>query len=206
MLRRWFAAFVASVLGVTVLLSAISGPERMGDRLQVILPTLALGCEIVNGNAAEYLLRFAVLEVGIHATKHGLGQTTIAERPNGKYLGMPSGHTAAAAFGASTLVHRCLAGAPPVRAAVVLGAAFTGASRIDSGNHTIWQVLAGAVWGLVCDRAFRRPGRGREGLRKALRRPMAAMARYVLARVVALRAAIRRRIRPAAEFNEAPPE
>jgi hypothetical protein len=73
------------------------------------------------------------------------------------------------------MVSDCLAGQPVAQAVSVLAAGFVGASRIEAGAHDIWQVLAGIVLGLVCDRAFRgafgglaarlrrRPGRSGRG-------------------------------------------
>ncbi|MDZ7904358.1 MAG: phosphatase PAP2 family protein [Cypionkella sp.] len=108
-----------------------------------------------------YLGRFAVMFVGLHGTKRGFGEAEIAHRPRGGLEGFPSGHTSTASFGAASLVQSCLTGAPVAQSAVILAAAFTGASRIESGAHDIWQVLAGAIWGLVCAMAFRPNSRSR---------------------------------------------
>jgi membrane-associated phospholipid phosphatase len=149
-------AALAAVAGVTA-----PRAERYGDNLQIALPILALGCSVLNGEALEYTGRYVVMFVGIHGTKRALGDVAINRRPGGSLQGMPSGHTATAAFGASALVQSCLLRQPAAQAVVILAAAFTGASRISSGAHTIWQVLAGAIWGLLCDRALRRGGAGR---------------------------------------------
>ncbi len=146
------------VLAVLLLSAALSGPdpERIGDRLQIALPVLGLGCAALTGGAGEYLLRFAAMEGVLHASKRGLGEAAINRRPNGGTGGFPSGHTAAATFGAATLARECLQASPLAQGAVILAAAFTGASRIETGAHDIWQVLAGAVLGWAGAGLFRR--------------------------------------------------
>lgn len=158
---------VAAVL-IAVALVVGAHSERLGDRYQVALPLLGLGCAAATGGAPEYVLRYAVLWTGIRAGKNGLGHHPLNMRPAGGDGGMPSGHTASAAFGASSLVHGCLAGSPAVQTAAVLAAGFTGASRVEAGAHTIWQVLAGVLWALLCDRALRATGPARAAVIRGL--------------------------------------
>lgn len=166
---RGWARIVLVVIALVVL---ITGPrvERLGDRYQIALPIVALGCSIANGSGPEYLLRYGVLWVGIHGPKNALGAASFNMRPNGSDAGMPSGHTATAVFGASTLVSDCVGDSLPAKAATLIAAGFTGASRIDAHAHTIWQVLAGAIWGVICDRALRQRGPARVAVRDWLRR------------------------------------
>ncbi len=151
--RRWI------ILGVLAVAVAVSLPsaERVGDRLQYALPLLGLGCAVLTGGAGEYLLRYVGGTALVHASKAGLGKAAINQRPRGGYAGFPSGHTAAASFGASALVNECVRSSPLVQGTVVLAAGFTGASRIEAGAHNIWQVLAGAVLGFLSERLLR-PG------------------------------------------------
>lgn len=155
---------------ILALITILTGPraERLGDRFQIALPILALACSAVNGNAPEYLLRYGVMFTGLHSAKIGFGDAPFNQRPNGGDRGMPSGHTATAVFGASTLLHECGMNSLPARTAVLLAAAFTGASRMDAGAHTIWQVLCGALWGLGCDRALRHHAPSRRRIRTRL--------------------------------------
>lgn len=136
--------------------------RRYGDTLQVALPLLAWGCAATGGGGSEFALRAGLL-VGItHASKAILGDAALNRRPNGLPGGFPSAHTGAAVLGASALVQGCLRGSPVGQAAVLIAAGFTGASRIAVGEHTIWQVLAGAILGWLCDRLLRQgPGRQR---------------------------------------------
>lgn len=163
---------VMVILAMLALVLAATEPraERYGDNLQIALPILALGCSVLNGEGIEYVGRYLVMFTGVHGTKQLLGDAPINIRPNGGTEGMPSGHTATAVFGASTLVQHCIIGNPAARAAIILAAGFTGASRIDAGKHTIWQVLAGAIWGIFCDMALRKGSRMRLWLSRALAR------------------------------------
>ena len=148
------------------------GAERYGDSIQNALPVAGLVCAAAGGGTADYLLRSLVLAAGIHGPKNALGDAPLNRRPNGSDEGFPSGHTAAATFGASAIVRTCVSHAPVFQAAVVVAAGFVGTSRVDAGKHTIWQVLAGAIWGLLADRAFRGLGRGSwSAVRRRLSRP-----------------------------------
>lgn len=176
------------VIGVLLGVLVLTGPraERLGDRFQVALPLLAWGCQAMNGQGAEYLLRYGVMFTGLHAAKLGLAEAPINRRPSGGQGGMPSGHTATAVFGASALLHDCAMVSAPVRIAVILAAGFTGASRMDAGAHTIWQVLFGTLWGLACDRALRHHLHLRRRIGMGLRRlgqPLFSVARMIACHV-----------------------
>jgi membrane-associated phospholipid phosphatase len=138
-----------AVGGVLVLAVALSLPDnrRLGDALQVVLPLAALACAAARGQAPEIVGRYAILEVGIKVPKHTLGALPVNQRPDGGGEGFPSGHAAAASFGAAHLAYYCAGLHPATRAAALLAAGFTGGSRIESGKHTLWQVMAGALWG-----------------------------------------------------------
>lgn len=167
-MRRCRNQLIVGGLALVMLLSPLQS-ERWGDRFQVALPLMGLGCAIATGGAAEYFLRFVAMEVIVHGTKNGLAETELNRRPNGGYRGMPSGHTAAASFGASALVQNCMRDSLPAQAAVIIAAGFTGASRIESGHHNIWQVLFGALVGWGTERAFR-CRRATRAMRHGLRR------------------------------------
>jgi membrane-associated phospholipid phosphatase len=144
--------------------------EKTGDRLQIALPVLALGCAAANGEGVEYGLRYLVMFGLAHGTKAALGDDSINRRPRGGPEGMPSAHTSTAALGASRLVSDCLAGNALAQSVAILGAGLVGGSRIAVGAHDLWQVLAGAVLGLGCDRLARRGSRLRRWLAKFLGR------------------------------------
>ena len=175
-LSRWRNAVVIGVIALTVIGVLVapaqrkSVPERIGDQVQIALPMVAWGCSAVNGKATEYAVRFVAMWLATHGTKHGLMQAPINIRPNGGDQGFPSGHTSASVYGASALVHDCVTGNPWVQGAVILSAGFVGASRIEAQKHDIWQVLAGALYGWIGDRALRRPSRARTAVIRGLRR------------------------------------
>lgn len=168
LLNRWRTGLIAGFLALSLLLTE-RRVESYGDTLQVVLPVVALGCSAVNGSAVEYMGRYAIMWVGVQTAKRTFPDEMIT-RPNGAKLGFPSGHTASATFGASSLVFSCLTDAPLLKAAVVISAAFTGASRLDVGAHDVWQVLAGAVWAVMIERGFRRPGILRDRLVRLFQR------------------------------------
>lgn len=142
-------ATLFAFLAFCVLVVSVSGrkAEHIGDKVQIALPLLGLGCAFVEGRGLQYFGRYLLLEAAIKTPKFALGDLPINQRPNGDARGFPSGHTAAAAFGATALVQTCLKSSHGAQAAAILAAGFTGASRMDAGKHTIWQVLAGAVLG-----------------------------------------------------------
>ncbi len=148
---------------VLALVLVVTGPriEKLGDRYQIALPVLALGCQIANGRAVEYVLRYAVGFTGLHAVKRGLGEAPLNARPRGGYQGFPSGHTAAASFGAASLASACVRGHPLTQGAVIIAAGYTGGSRVAVGAHDLLQVTAGAIWGTGCALAFGRGSRTR---------------------------------------------
>ncbi|MBM9593514.1 phosphatase PAP2 family protein [Roseitranquillus sediminis] len=176
LVRRWRNGLVAAVLILTLVFSDREA-ERYGDNFQIALPLAALGCAVATGAGGEYLLRFLGMWTTTHASKQGLGEAAINIRPGGGDLGFPSGHTSASAFGASSLVFACLTDAPLIKTGVVFAAAFTGASRIEADKHTIWQVLAGAIWAVLWERALRRPGPVRDRVVASLRRVLRTMER-----------------------------
>lgn len=148
---------VRFIVGALIAVLVLTEPraEHYGDRIQWVLPTVALGCTVVNGTAAEYLGRFLIFEVILQGFKNGLGDAPINQRPSGGDRGFPSGHTSAAVFGASNLVSECIEKNYWVKAAVIVAAGFVGSSRIEAEKHNIWQVLAGVFLGLMTERAFR---------------------------------------------------
>jgi membrane-associated phospholipid phosphatase len=139
-------AVVAVLLLVTVLVTAPDN-RRVGSALQIVLPLIALGCAAARGETVETMGRFVVLEIGIKVPKYLIGDRPISQRPDGGDNGFPSGHTAVATFGAVQTIKHCAALHPVTRAAAIATAAFTGGSRIESGRHSLWQAVAGGVWG-----------------------------------------------------------
>jgi membrane-associated phospholipid phosphatase len=138
---------VIVVLLALIVLVTVPDNRRLGSALQVVLPLIALGCAATRGETLESLGRFAVLQVGIKGPKHLIGDSPISRHPDGGDKGFPSGHTAVATFGAMQMIRHCVSLHPATRAAAVAAAAFAGGSQIEAGRHSLWQTMAGAVWG-----------------------------------------------------------
>ena len=155
------AARIRSTIICVVLVLAVAlgrgDPAKTGTYVQLALPTLALACSAINGNGKETLLRFVALEVVVHGSKNLLGEIELNQRPNGHYKGFPSGHTAAAAFGASALVNTCIMENPYIKSVVILSAVFVGGTRLVTLNHSLMQVLCGAFIGWAMQWLFRLP-------------------------------------------------
>ena len=165
---------IVAVLALALCLSQRT-VESYGDNLQIALPVAAFGCRIATGGGGDYAVRFLAMLGTVHLTKWGLGDARINIRPSGSLNGFPSGHMAAASFGASSLVNACIEKSPVVKTVVTLAAFFVGGSRIESDSHTLWQVLAGALWALLFERGFRKAtGRIRRLARKRKADRMAA--------------------------------
>ena len=139
---------------VVALLLTEKSMRRYGDTLQVALPAAAFLCSRSKAEVANLATRFFILEAVVHGSKNLLGSTEINKRPNGKYRGFPSGHTAAATFGASSLIHSCLKKNPIFSLVAATAAGFVGTSRVQSGKHNLLQVMAGLLIGWLCERLF----------------------------------------------------
>lgn len=140
----------------SLLMAALLGRgqvDRTGDHLQLVLPVAALVCSVANGEAASYLFRLTSVAIVVHGSKRGLQDAPINLRPSGSLHGFPSGHTAAAAFGASSLINSCVKKNPWVQGAIILSGGYVGASRIEVGAHFLFQVLTGALIGWLGERS-----------------------------------------------------
>lgn len=145
--RRMAAA--AILVSVASHASAGDALTSAGDALQVALPLAAAACATHQHRLLDYAAGFLAQAAVTQAFKHGLGNAPINERPDGTSQGFPSGHTAAAASGATDLAVHC---APGNRAVAIGGAAAVAlvvASRVAADKHTVLQVVAGAALGAL---------------------------------------------------------
>jgi len=170
---------------VTTLPRYANGIEKTGDRIQIALPLMALGCAMVGSHGKEFGQRFTLLMVAIHGPKNALDQSHINMRPNGKPKGFPSGHSAAAAFGAAALAFQCIPNSKLAMAVVASAAGFVGYSRVQAEEHFWFQVLAGWALGITMDRAARSMPVRRRFLRINMRSfiPLSS-GRYIIAWLV----------------------
>jgi membrane-associated phospholipid phosphatase len=116
--------------------------RHIGDRLMVIVPTLALGKTIYENDSEGipyYLYSFLVTNLGTVAL-----QFLIPERkPNGDSMkSFPSGH-ASAAFSGATYVH--FRYSLEEAKWLYLAASFVAFSRVQAGCHHLHDVLASAA-------------------------------------------------------------
>jgi len=151
--KRFVQRFAAAVVACSLITPAQAGDSftKTGDVLQIALPAVALVCAAQKHDFGPAALRLVGQEIAVQASKHALGNATINQRPNGRTHGFPSGHTAAAFYGASYLSRQCM----HTKGGKILAfglAALVGASRVDGDNHTVGQVLAGALVGVAFDR------------------------------------------------------
>ncbi|WP_246587989.1 phosphatase PAP2 family protein [Paracoccus bogoriensis] len=125
-----------------------SGVERFGTVMKYALPAAAALCAHRDDRLEDFALR-GILQAGLVL---GLKSLTdgrpIGRRPNGGGRGFPSGHAAAAGFGAADLAGKCWPDDPAAGAAVHGAAAVTALSRIGAEQHDGRQVAAGMLIGL----------------------------------------------------------
>ena len=121
--------------------------EVAGNVLQVLLPAAAGYCAYRQDRGKDFLAGFVSQAVVVQTFRIGLGESEINQRPSGSYHGFPSGHTAAAVFGATNLARKCFPDRPALGALAYGLALIVGVSRVDSDRHTVEQVAAGALLG-----------------------------------------------------------
>ncbi|MCK4621250.1 MAG: phosphatase PAP2 family protein [Desulfuromonadales bacterium] len=130
--------------------------ETSRDVIQVLIPAIAYGTTFylddLEGRTQFYKSFFVNL-----AVTHGLKNTIEKKRPNGSDKSFPSGHTSAAFQGAA-FIHKRYGWEYSLPA--YIGASFVGYSRIESDNHYIEDVLAGAAIGIISSFYFAKPYKG----------------------------------------------
>lgn len=132
------------LLGMSVSASAKTGLQTFADVGAVGLPLIALGLTAADDDLDEGGWQLAYTGGASLLATTGLKYIVNAKRPNGGDKGFPSGHTSTAFFAAAYLEDRYgwEVGLP----AHILAAA-VGWSRIDTKDHNLGQVIAGAAIG-----------------------------------------------------------
>ncbi len=149
-------SFVAAIPANEALAS--DAVENSGDIIRLLIPSIAFGTTIYlhdkQGRRQFYKSFFTNL-----ATTYALKNIVDKERPNGKSQSFPSGHTSVAFQGAAFIHKRYgLKYAIPA----YLGASFVGYSRVESDNHYVEDVIAGAAIGIASSYIFTKPYKGLE--------------------------------------------
>ncbi|WP_294932116.1 phosphatase PAP2 family protein [uncultured Paracoccus sp.] len=121
--------------------------EDFGTAMKYGLPLAAAVCAERQDRLEDFAIRGLLQTALVWGMKQVFDTRPIARRPNGQGEGFPSGHTAAAFFGAADLAGKCFDDRPAAGLAGYGAAALTGASRIHAGQHTPAQVWTGALIG-----------------------------------------------------------
>ncbi|MFK7900009.1 MAG: phosphatase PAP2 family protein [Cyclobacteriaceae bacterium] len=128
--------------------------EDAGDFIQLGLPATALGLTIFKKDwqgTKKFALSYGTTMAITHLSK----STIRKKRPDRPaYNAFPSGHTSSAFSGAAFIQRRYgwKLGIPSY-----FLASLTGFSRIRTGHHDIWDVLAGATLGIGTTYLFTKP-------------------------------------------------
>lgn len=138
----------ALVLSTGTAATAAADPlEQFGTAMKYGLPLAAAACAADQDRLEDFAVRGLAQVAVVWGLKQVFGDHPIGRRPSGDGQGFPSGHTAAAFFGASDLAGKCFHDRPEAGAVAYGAAGLTGFSRIQSGQHTPNQVFSGALIG-----------------------------------------------------------
>lgn len=121
--------------------------EDFGTAMKYGLPLAAAVCAVDQDRVEDFVIRGALQAALVWGMKQYFDGQPISRRPSGGGEGFPSGHTAAAFFGASDLAGKCFDDQPEAGALAYGAAGLTGFSRVHAGEHTPQQVWAGALIG-----------------------------------------------------------
>ena len=121
--------------------------ENFGTAMKYGLPLAAAACAVDQDRVEDFAIRGILQAAVVLGMKRYFDGQPISRRPSGEGEGFPSGHTAAAFFGASDLAGKCFDDQPEAGALAYGAAGLTGLSRIHAGEHTSQQVWTGALIG-----------------------------------------------------------
>jgi membrane-associated phospholipid phosphatase len=147
----FFTVIVNSVFSI----SAYAGDdiELSGEIIRILLPLTAAGMTVYHDDQ-EGLIQFSKSFLTTAGTSYALKYSIDTDRPDGGEHSFPSGHAATAFSGASFLQRRYgwKYGIPAYTVA-----SFVGWSRIESDNHYLKDVMAGAAIGVISTYIFTDP-------------------------------------------------
>lgn len=135
-------------MGVLAMPAQADPFEDFGTAMKYGLPLAAAVCAERDDRLEDFAMRGIVQTALVWGMKHYFDGQPVSRRPSGDGQGFPSGHTAAAFFGAADLAGKCFDDDPVAGAAVYGAAGLTGWSRVHAGQHTPQQVYTGALIGL----------------------------------------------------------
>ncbi|WP_246184861.1 phosphatase PAP2 family protein [Paracoccus aestuariivivens] len=140
-----------AVAAVSVL--GLAGPvaadpfEQFGTTMKYGLPLAAAVCAADQDRLEDFAVRGILQTALVWGMKEYFDGSPISQRPSGEGKGFPSGHTAAAFFGASDLAGKCFEDEEAAGALAYGAAGLTGWSRVHAGEHTPEQAWTGALIG-----------------------------------------------------------
>ena len=121
--------------------------EQFGTAMKYGLPLAAAVCAVDQDRAEDFAVRGILQAAIVWGMKEYFDGAPISRRPSGEGKGFPSGHTAAAFFGAADLAGKCFEDKAAAGALGYGAAGLTGLSRVQAGEHTPEQVFTGALIG-----------------------------------------------------------
>lgn len=130
--------------------------EQAGDVLQYLIPAVTYGSTFWLNDPEGRMEFYKSFAANILVTQ-SLKSIINKERPNGSYRSFPSGHTSVAFQGAA-FIHKRYGFTSSIPA--YIGATFVGYSRVESDNHHVEDVLAGAAIGMAISFYFTQSGNG----------------------------------------------
>ena len=130
--------------------------EKYGTAITVLIPVIAYGTTFYVDDAEGRSQFYKPFAVNLVLT-YGLKNIIDKKRPNDLDQSFPSGHTSVAFQGAA-FIHRRYGVNYAVPA--YIGASFVGYSRVESRNHYIEDVIAGAAAGIISSFYFVQPHKG----------------------------------------------
>lgn len=140
---------LAGALTAALIQPAAADPvEQFGTAMKYGLPLAAAVCAERDDRLEDFAVRGLLNAAIVWGLKEYFDGTPLSRRPSGEGKGFPSGHTAAAFFGASDLAGKCFEDDRAAGAALYGAAGFTGWSRVHAGEHTVPQVMSGALIGI----------------------------------------------------------
>jgi len=150
---------IAVVCATTILnisATASGSIETSGDILRLLIPAVAFAATYYLDDKEgrdQFYRSFAANGVATYALKYAINK----KRPNGEDYSFPSGH-ASVTMQSATFIHKRYGLKYAVPA--YIGASFVGYSRVESDNHYVEDVLAGAAIGIVSSFYFTTPYKG----------------------------------------------
>lgn len=139
------SAAVAAGLGVP---AGAEDLEDFGTAMKYGLPLAAAVCAADQDRLEDFAVRGVVQAAVVLGLKMLFDGTALGQRPTGEGKGFPSGHSAAAGFGAADLAGKCWRDEPALGAATYGAAGLTAISRVHAGEHTAEQAMTGALIGI----------------------------------------------------------